>query len=77
MTTPENRTATIALWGGPDCAKDRPLTAQRPCSCGCDERDGPVVGYVSGSDAKGNGITIFAPDEDTYQRFVAIFGGAR
>ena len=64
----------ITLWGGPDTAKSRPVRAQRPCSCGCDERKGPIVGYISGSDKKGNGLTIYAPDEATYQRFVAVFG---
>jgi hypothetical protein len=68
-------TARVTLWGGPDAAKGRPMRAWRPCSCGCDERDGPMVGYVSGSNAEGYGITIVAPDEATYQRFLAVFGG--
>lgn len=68
-------TARVTLWGGPSAAKGRPLRAYRPCECGCDERDGPLVGYVSGSNAKGEGLTITAPDEATYRRFVAVFGG--
>jgi hypothetical protein len=68
--------APITLWGGPDTARNRPVRAQRPCPCGCDDRgrDEPMIGYISGSDSDGNGLTIEAPDEATYQRFVAIFG---
>jgi hypothetical protein len=33
-----------------------------------------VIGYVTGS-KNGHGLTIFAPDEDTYATMVAVFGG--
>jgi hypothetical protein len=71
-------TAEVALWGGPgdpQIDQNRPLRAQRACECGCDERGGKtVIGYVTGS-KNGHGLTIFAPDEDTYATMVAVFGG--
>jgi hypothetical protein len=71
--------AEIAIWGGkddPTIDQNRPLRAQRACPCGCDERDGKkVIGYVTGS-KNGQGLTIFAPDEATYQTMAAIFGEA-
>lgn len=74
--TKEERAARVDLWGGPNAAQNRPPRAYRPCACGCDERDGGgLIGYLSGSDAKGNGITIYAPDEATYRTFRGIFGG--
>ena len=73
-----DKATEITLWGGPNTAKSRPIRATRACSCGCDNRDRetPIIGYVSGSNRKGEGITIYAPDEETYQRFVAVFGEA-
>ena len=69
--------AEITLWGDDKTAKSRPVHAYRPCQCGCDNRgrEVPMVGYISGSDKKGKGFTIDAPDEATYQRFRAVFGG--
>ena len=47
----------------------------RPCSCGCDTRDGVHgVGYLSGSDAAGNGFTLWIKDEATYRRLAAMLG---
>ena len=47
----------------------------RPCSCGCDARDGVRgVGYLSGSDAAGNGFTLWINDEATYRRLAAMLG---
>ncbi len=49
--------------------KDRLLQVRRPCSCGCDERDGsPGVGYITGSDKAGNGFTVWIESEEVYQR---------
>lgn len=73
-------TAEIAVWGGendPKVDQNRPLRAQRACPCGCDERGGKeIIGYVTGS-KDGQGLTIFAPDEATYQAMVAVFGEAQ
>ena len=45
----------------------------RPCSCGCDARDGVRgVGYLSGSDAGGNGFTLWIKDEAMYRRLAAM-----
>lgn len=68
----------VTLWSGPNTAKRRPFKAQRPCPCGCDNRgrEVPLVGYVTGSNAKGEGITLYAPDEETYQHLVRVFGEA-
>ena len=45
------------------------LMVNRPCSCGCDARDGVHgVGYLSGSDAAGNGFTLWIKDAATYRR---------
>jgi len=47
----------------------RPLGLSRPCPCGCDTRDGVKgVGYLSGSDAAGNGVTVWIEDEAVYRR---------
>jgi hypothetical protein len=59
----------------PDLAANRELQMYRPCPCGCDERNGPVIGYLSGSTSDGEGVTIYAPDEDTYRSMQRIFGG--
>jgi len=49
--------------------RDRKLKLRRPCECGCDSRDGELgVGYLSGSDEKGNGFTIWIEDEDSFRR---------
>jgi len=56
--------------------ESRPLNVYRPCSCGCDFRDGiKGVGYISGSDLKGNGFTIWIEAEDVYQRVRQIIAG--
>ena len=41
----------------------------RPCSCGCDARDGVHgVGYLSGSDPSGNGFRLWIENEATSPR---------
>jgi hypothetical protein len=54
------------VWQG---EKDRLLQVRRPCPCGCDDRGGRGgVGYLTGSDAAGNGFTIWIQSEEVYQR---------
>ena len=51
-----------------DGDKNRPLRLYRPCSCGCDFRDGEKgVGYISGSNSNGAGMTIWIKTEAIYQ----------
>lgn len=48
--------------------KNRPFELHRPCSCGCDERDGNNgVGYLTGSDKDGNGVTVWIETEEVFQ----------
>ena len=57
---------------------DRPLQLRRPCSCGCDGRDGDVgVGYITGSDGRGRGFTVWIEDEDVYKRMEEILKAFR
>ena len=54
------------VWQG---EKDRLLQVRRPCSCGCDDRGGRGgVGYLTGSDAAGNGFTIWIESEEVFLR---------
>lgn len=54
------------VWEGEE---NRPLRLYRPCSCGCDERNGEKgVGYLSGSNARGEGFTVWIEDEEVFQR---------
>jgi hypothetical protein len=49
--------------------KDRLLQVCRPCPWGCDDRGGrPGVGYLTGSDAEGNGFTVWIESEEVFQR---------
>lgn len=51
----------------------RPLSLQRPCDCGCDGWDGRHgVGYLTGSDARGRGFTLWIQDEAVYQRIERV-----
>lgn len=55
---------TQFTWTGEE---SRPLTASRPCSCGCDTRQGRLgVGYLTGSDSAGHGFTIWIESEAVY-----------
>lgn len=58
----------------PALDQDRPLTLNRPCPCGCDERDGPMVGYLNVL-TDGVGVTIVIEDEDTFVHIADAFGG--
>ena len=58
-------------WRGEE---NRKFRLQRPCVCGCDERDGyHGVGYLTGSDALGRGVTVWITDEDVYQALARVF----
>jgi hypothetical protein len=61
---------SFMTWDG---EKNRTLKMYRPCDCGCDRAR---FGYLSGSDDKGNGLTIYAKSEKQYQAMRKIFGGA-
>ena len=53
--------------------KSRALAVKRPCDCGCDQRDGGHgVGYLTGSDAEGNGVTVWIEDEQVFQALRAM-----
>jgi hypothetical protein len=57
--------ADVFTWHGDE---SRPLAAYRPCSCGCDTRDGHEgwAGYVSGSDSEGFGFTHWLESEQDF-----------
>lgn len=48
-------------------ASGKELKLKRPCSCGCDYRDGVKgVGYLIGSDGSNKGCTVWIKDEAVY-----------
>lgn len=52
------------IWVG---ERERPLRLYRPCSCGCDYRDGNKgIGYLSGSNQEGVGFTIWIESEEVF-----------
>jgi hypothetical protein len=60
------------VWTGEE---NRPLTLQRPCTCGCDDRDGHKgVGYLTGSDEDGRGFSLWIESEALYQRLERTLG---
>jgi hypothetical protein len=65
-------------WKGEE---NREVGLYRPCSCGCGDRDPETrdaVGYISGSDEKGHGFTIFLfkdADFKTLARVFPVLGG--
>lgn len=51
-----------------DGERKRKFKLYRPCPCGCDSRGGlKGVGYLTGSDKKGNGFTLWVESEEVYQ----------
>ena len=48
--------------------RNRPLQICRPCPCGCDARDNGAkgVGYLTASDEKGDGFTVWIKEENVY-----------
>ena len=68
-TSPESAGSAFA-WTG---EKNRPLSMCRPCKCGCDRRGGNKgVGYLTGSDAKGRGFTVWIESEAVFKRIAAM-----
>jgi len=58
------------IWHGEE---NRAFMLYRPCHCGCDERDGKKgVGYLTASDKKGNGFTIWLENEAVFQTMLSI-----
>ena len=71
---------TQSTWTGD---RNRPLSLWRPCDCGCDSRGGlKGVGYLTGSNKRGHGFTVWITDESVFKRIekamsnVQISGGA-
>lgn len=57
-------------WNG---ERNRQLSVLRPCECGCDQRDGYLgVGYITGSDDDGNGVTIWIESEKVFARIKSL-----
>ena len=60
------------VWVGEE---NRRLKLYRPCPCGCDSREGEKgVGYISGSNEKGEGVTIWIEDEEVFRRLQVLMG---
>lgn len=58
---------TIKTKGDELCAENRPFSLYRPCTCGCDLRDGAKgVGYLHGI-KDGKGVTVWIDSEEVYQ----------
>jgi len=56
--------------------KKRPLSLKRPCSCGCDTREGhDGVGYLTGSDKDGDGFTVWIKEEEVFQAIALVMSG--
>ena len=64
----------VKFWNGD---KGRPGQIKRPCSCGCDERDGNIFGYYTQSDSRGRGLTVIFETEAEYQETRASMISAR
>lgn len=65
----------VRRWKG--SASKAPII-KRPCVCGCDFREGVKgVGYIIGSDEKGNGFTIWIKDERLYKIIEKSFRSAK
>lgn len=58
------------IWKG---EANRQFGAYRPCKCGVCSRDRKGVGYLSFSDANGNGFTIWIKREKIFQRLRRVF----
>ena len=62
---------TQFIWNGGD--PGRSLMLRRPCSCGCDERDGSKgAGYLTGATKDGRGFTVWIESEEVYQAIMAV-----
>lgn len=73
MKTTKTRNPRLETWLG---EKNRKPALYRPCLCGCGERDPETreaVGYLSGSDAAGNGFTLFFFSEEEFAACAKAF----
>ena len=53
--------------------KNRMLQVKRPCPCGTCQADGVHgVGYLTGSDAEGNGFVLWIESEEVYQMLAGM-----
>ena len=53
------------IWNG---EKNRKFALCRPCSCGCDFREGKKgVGYLTGSNKRGKGFTVWIENEKLFK----------
>lgn len=74
-TTTASGTGEVVFWKGDTGRAPR---VQRPCECGCDMRDGVKgVGYLTGSDNKGNGFTVWITDEKLFKAMSKVFSPKR
>lgn len=55
--------------------KKRPLSLQRPCTCGTCRSVQPegTVGYITGSDGRGKGFTVWIESEAVYSEVLKAF----
>lgn len=53
------------VWNG---ERNRQLDVYRPCPCGVCSKNQIGVGYLSSSDAKGRGFTIWIVNEEVFRR---------
>lgn len=72
--TAENALRAFLVWYQGET--DRELIARRVCECGTCQAAAPkgVVGYLSGSDSRGTGFSIYIYTEKTYQALADEFG---
>lgn len=62
---PPDASGSRAEWT--DGEQSRPLRLNRPCECGCDQRDGyKGVGYLTCSDENGDGLTVWILTEQAF-----------
>lgn len=75
LDVPATKIGPMYLWKGDPGRTPR---VQRPCDCGCDLRDGAKgVGYLTGSDDKGNGFSLWITDEKVYKVMEKAFQQAK
>jgi hypothetical protein len=66
-------TYRINVWNPDDDTRENDAQVYRPCLCGCSSGD--WVGYLCVSNSRGRGLTLYLDDEETYQKFRAVYGG--
>lgn len=59
------REGTDLIWKG---ERNRRLAVYRPCQCNVCSKSSRGVGYLSFSDADGNGFTVWIEDEKVFRR---------